>query len=91
MSSQISIKVGNVTATLPVGANITDAKVAAALNRYATSLGIPITGDAQTDLTAILTSFIDEIKRRSNKAQVDAAQATNLVTAQATADADNAL
>lgn len=91
MSSSISIKIANVTATVTVGANITDQQVGQALTRYAQSLGIPITGDAQTDLTAILTHIVDDTKRRAKQVQISAAQTASLATAQAQADSDNAL
>ncbi len=91
MSSSISITVGNVTATLPVGAGITDAKVAAALTRYATSLAIPTTGTAQENLAAVLASIVADIKQRSKRQQVAADTATAQVAITAQADNDNAL
>lgn len=91
MSSQIVLKVGPTSGTVTIGAGITDAKVGAALTRYATSLAIPVTGDAQTDLIAVLNHFVDLVKRRSTQAQVSAAQAASLAMAQSQADSDNNL
>ncbi len=91
MSSSISITVGNVTATLPIGAGIADAQVAAALTRYANSLAIPVTGTAQQNLTAILASIVADIKQRSKRQQVADATTAAQVAIVATADGDNAL
>lgn len=91
MSSQISLKVGNVTATLPIGANVTDAQVGAALTRYATSLGIPMTGTPTENLAAVLAHIVDNIKRRSKAAQVSDATTSAQAAIIAQAESDNAL
>lgn len=91
MSSQISLKVGNVTATLPIGANVTDAQVAQALTRYAASLGIPVDGTAQQNLTAVLAHVVDDIRRRSKTQQLTELRAAQDVANQAAADADTQL
>lgn len=91
MSSQMTLKVANVTATVTVGANITDAAVAAALTRYARSLAIPITGVAQDDLAAILAHVVDDIRRRAKAVDVADQQAAAQASQQSTADSNNNL
>lgn len=91
MSSQISLKVGNVTATLPIGANVTDAQVGQALTRYANSLGIPVNGSAQENLAAILAHIVDAIRRRSKDKQVADATSTAQAAIVAQAESDNQL
>ncbi len=91
MSSSISLKVGPTTATVTVGSGITDNQVGQALTRFANSLSIPVTGDAQTDLTAILNHFISVVKERSKAAEKATLNAANAATIQATVDSDNAL
>lgn len=91
MSSQISLKVGNVTATLPIGANVTDQQVAQALTRYAAGLGIPVNGSAQENLTAILAHIVDSIRRRAKAQQVADATTAAQAAIIAQAESDNAL
>lgn len=91
MSSQISLKVGSVTATLPVGSNITDAQVAAALTRYANSLGIPVNGSSQENLNAILVSIVEDIKERSKKVQISQGTESALTTLKQTVESENNL
>lgn len=91
MSSQISLKVGATTATVPIGANITDAQIGQALTRYAASLGIPTNGTNLENLTAVLTHIVDNIKRRSKQVQVSDATTTAQTSIIATAEAENNL
>lgn len=91
MSSSMSIKVANVTATRVVGVSISDAQVGAALARFARSLGIPITGVALDDLLAIVDHFINDVKTRSKAVQVADDNAAGQAAIIARADADNAL
>lgn len=85
------MKVGPTTVTLPLGANITDQQVGQALTRYARGLGIPIAGDAQTDLTAILSSIVYDIKHRARVVDVADQQAAAQASINAAADAGNNL
>lgn len=89
MASSIVLKVANTTATINFTAS--DAMVAAALTRYATSLGIPTTGTAQENLTAVLLHIVDEVKRRSKAQQIAALEAAQDAANQAAAEGDNAL
>lgn len=89
MSSQISIKVASVTATVTLAA--TDQQVAAALTRYATSVGIPTTGTPTENLTAIIVHIVEDIKRRAKAAQIAELRAAQDADNQATVDSDNAL
>lgn len=91
MSSSISLKVASITATVTVGVNITDQQVGAALARYARSLAIPITGDSQADLTAILNSIVSDIKARAKAVDLSDQQAAAKASQLATAEANNAL
>lgn len=91
MSSQMTLKVGNTTATLPIGANVTDAQVGQALTRYANSLGIPMTGTAQENLTAVLAHVLDDIRRRAKSQQLVELRAAQDAANQAAADADTQL
>lgn len=89
MASSLVLKVGSVTAT--INFSVSDALVAAALTRYANSLGIPMTGTAQENLAAVLAHVVDDIRRRSKSVQVADATATAQAAINATADADNNL
>ncbi len=91
MSSSISLKVANVTATVTIGQGITDQQVGQALTRFATSLAIPVTGDSQTDLTAILNHFISVVTQRSKAIDKATRVAANDPTIQSVVDSNNAL
>lgn len=91
MSSSITLKVNNTTATVTIGAGITDAQVSQALTRYATNLEIAINGTAQQNLTAILAHIIDDIRQRAKTQQIADATLTAQAAIIATADSENAL
>lgn len=89
MASDIRIRIGAVSAMVTL--NASDAQVAAALTRYAASLGIPTTGTPTENLTAILVSIIDEIKRRSKQQQANELRAANEAAIQSAVESENAL
>ena len=89
MASHISIKVGGTTATLPL--NATDAQVAAALRRYARSLGLLTEGTTQAQLTAVLERIRGDIVQHSRQVQLADKRSEVEATVLAEVDADNAL
>lgn len=67
MPEDLRIRVGSEVATIPLGG--TPAQIAAALTRVASSLGIPTSGTATENLTAILLHVKDDWKRTSKQVQ----------------------
>ena len=89
MAGSIAIAVGATTYSLPV--NGTNAQIAAALTRYARSLGISTSGTNEQNMDAILKHIRDDISRRSKAVQLADLAAAQAAANQATVDADNAL
>lgn len=76
-------------ATLALGG--TDAQVKNTLERFAVRVGIPITGTATENLTAILEYIRDEVKRYSKEAHRAELRAANEAGIETTVELDNAL
>lgn len=94
MASDLRIRIGNVSAMISLNGsvgNVSDAQVADALRRFATSLGIPITGTPTENLTAILEHIKDDVKRRSRQTQRSELTIQYEQTIIAQIDADNDL
>lgn len=89
MPEDIRLRVGTEVVTLPLNGGAS--KVAAVLTRFATSLGIPITGTATENLTAILEHVRDDVKQRSKVQQQADLRKANEAAITATVDSDNAL
>ena len=89
MSSAITLKVGNVTATLPLGG--TDAQVVSVLARYAMMRTLPQEGTAQERLTALLGLIRDDIKLLAKRRHADDLRAAYEATISGTIEADNPL
>lgn len=89
MAGSIAITVGATTYSLPI--NGTNAQIAAALTRYARSLGISTSGTNEQNMTAILEHVRDDIRRRSKAIQLADLAAAQAAANRATVDADNTL
>ncbi|MES2934313.1 MAG: hypothetical protein V4805_12600 [Pseudomonadota bacterium] len=87
MPQDLRIRVGVEVATITI--NGTAQQVAAALERYASSQGITITGTATENLTAILEHIKVEVRRRSKEVQKAQLEAANAAAIEATVELDN--
>lgn len=89
MPQDLRIRVGVEVAQITFGG--TPQQVAAALTRFATSLGIAINGTPTENLTAILEHMRDDVKRRSKAVQIASDLAVAQVAIEATAETENPL
>lgn len=89
MAEDLRLRVGNEVATISFAGGA--AKVAAVLERFAASLGIPTTGTPTENLTAILEHVRDDAKRRSKEVQRAELRQANEATITATVESDNAI
>lgn len=89
MPQDLRIRVGTEVAQVTLGG--TAQQVAAALTRFATSLGIPVDGTPTENLTAVLTHIVDDVRRRSKAAQTAEKQAVSNALIQQEVDADHPL
>lgn len=89
MPQDLRLRVGIEVATITLGG--TPAQVAAALERFARSLGITINGTPQENLTAILEHFKSDVKTRSKAVQAAEKRLVSEAQIAAEVDADNPL
>lgn len=89
MPQDLRLRVGSEVAQITLGG--TAQQVADALTRFATSLGIPITGTATEKLTAVLEHIRDDVRRRSKAIQAADLRATNEATIAQQIETDNPL
>jgi hypothetical protein len=89
MASDLRIRVGTATGTITFGG--TDTQIAAALRRYASSLGISVEGTAVENLTAILEHIRDDVKRISKQVQASELRSSNEAQIQQTVESENSL
>lgn len=89
MSSEISLKVGGVTVTLPLAGS--DVQVAGVLTRYAAMRTLSAEGTVTERLTRILESIRDDIKLLAKRRHADDLRAANEVTIATQIDSDNPL
>lgn len=94
MASDLRVRVGNVTAMISLNGpdgQFSDAQVAAVLTRFANSLGIPISGTAQENLTAVLLHIKDDVRRRAKAVDVAERKAVSDAEIETEANAENNL
>lgn len=83
------MRIGNEVATIAIGG--TPQQIGAALERFATSLGISLEGTPTEDMTRILEYVKDDIKRRSKQVQAAEKRVVSEATIQQEVEADNPL
>lgn len=89
MPQDLRVRVGVEVATITLGG--TPQQVAAVLERFAVRRGIPITGTATENLTAILEYVREEVKRYSKEEHRAQLNAANAAAIEVTVETDNTL